>query len=64
MQVKLVIDGQEIVLLPAPRDETEMGYDKFTEPEPFKGMGLGISPVIATVYVKAGWKPSPGKEGG
>lgn len=57
MEVKIVIDGEEVVLEKngTSRNRT---YDKFKEPENYATMGLGESPLIVTAYVKPGWKPS------
>ena len=58
-EVKLVIDGEEIML--ELNGKSRKGtYQKFKEPEPFASMGPGKSPVIVTVYHRPGWKPSQG----
>ena len=57
MEVKIVIDGEEVVL--EKNGTSRKGtYDKFKEPENYATMGLGESPLIVTAYVKPGWKPS------
>ncbi len=53
MEIKLVIDGVEVNLEPNGKSKT---YEKFKEPD-----GLGEEkPLIASVYVKTGWKPKKG----
>lgn len=56
-EVKIVIDGEEVVL--QAKGKAQKGtYLLFGEPEPYASMGLGESPLIASVYVKPNWKPS------
>lgn len=58
--VRLVIDGEEIIL--EPEGKSRKGtYEKYRTPDEFKGEGIGDSPVIVTVYLKPGWLPSQGK---
>jgi hypothetical protein len=61
MSVKLVIDGEGIELVPA-KGEASHGYQQYGEPEPYASQGLGESPLIATVFVRPGWKPPKGKK--
>ena len=59
-EVKVLIDGEEVTL--EQNGKSRRGtYEKFKEPEPFASAGPGESPLIVTVYVKPGWKPSQGK---
>ena len=53
MEVKLVIDGKEVQLVPNGQSKN---YDKFKEPD----SKSGERPLIASVYVKPGWKPKQG----
>jgi hypothetical protein len=59
MEVKIVIDGEEVVLRDNGRSDNGT-YQKFGEPEPYASMGLGGSPLIVSAFVKPGWKPSKG----
>lgn len=59
MEVKIVIDGEEIVLKANGKSETG-SYNKFGEPEPYASMGLGASPLIVSAFIRPGWKPSKG----
>ena len=58
-EVKLVIDGEEVKLVHAGKSQKGT-YEKFKEPEGYAN-GEGSSPIIVTVYLKPGWKPSKGK---
>jgi len=55
--VKVVIDGEEVTLDRNGKSRNGT-YEKYKEPEPYASMGPGESPLIVTVYRKAGWKPS------
>jgi hypothetical protein len=57
MNVKIVIDGEEVELQDKGKSNSG-GYHKYSEPEPYASMGLGRSPLIVTAYVKPGWRPS------
>ena len=58
-EVKLVIDGEEVML--EQNGNSRRGtYEKYKEPEEYSSQGTGEAPLIATVYVKPGWKPSQG----
>ena len=59
-EVKLVIDGEEVILEPAGKSRKGT-YEKYKEPDEYKGEGIGEAPLIVTVYRKPGWKPSQGK---
>jgi len=59
-EVKLVIDGEEVFLDEAGKSRKGT-YEKYKEPDEFKGEGIGDSPLIVTVYLKPGWLPSKGK---
>ena len=48
LEVKLVIDDQEVTLVP---NGESKNFAKFKEPEAVKGE------IIASIYVKLGWKP-------
>jgi hypothetical protein len=61
MDVKIVIDGEEIPL-EFKRPVTNGKYSEFGEPAPYATMGLGRSPLIVTAYIKPDWKPSKGVE--
>ena len=58
-EVKLVIDGEEVVLSPSGPSAAGT-YERYKEPEEYS-QGIGVSPLIVTVYLKPGWKPSQGK---
>lgn len=59
-EVKLVIDGEEVIL--AQNGNSRRGtYEKYREPEEYRAQGIGEAPLIATIYLKPGWKPSQGK---
>lgn len=47
MEVKVVIDGKEIELVPKGQHQ---GYEKFMAPK-------GISGLVATVHVRPDWDP-------
>lgn len=53
MEVKVVIDGHEV---PLEKNGKSQAYWKFKEPS---GDG-DDKPIIASVYVKKGWKPGKG----
>lgn len=55
MEIKLVIDGEEVVLRPIGKSQKGT-YEKYAAPPPYDGP-VG-SPLIVSVYVKPGWKPS------
>ncbi len=58
-EVKLVIDGEEVIL--EQNGGSRRGtYEKYKEPAAYS-QGTGKTPLIATVYVKPGWKPSQGE---
>jgi len=58
-EVKLVIDGEEVIL--TQNGTSRRGtYEKYKEPEEYNSEGTGETPLIVTVYVKPGWKPSQG----
>lgn len=59
MEVKIVIDGEEIVLQDNGKSDNGT-YGKFGEPEPYASMGLGESPLIVSAFIRPGWKPSKG----
>ncbi len=61
MEVKIVIDGEEIILRPLGKSSSDT-YLKFGEPEPYATMGLGKSPLIVAAFVRPGWIPSKGVE--
>jgi len=59
MEVKIVIDGEEVVL--QDNGKSDKGtYGKFGEPEPYASLGLGASPLIVSAFIRPGWKPSKG----
>ena len=59
-EVKLVIDGEEVVL--EKNGNSRRGtYEKWREPAEFRGQGIGEAPLIVTVYRKPGWTPSKEK---
>ena len=60
-EVKLVIDGEEVILEPAGKSRKGT-YEKYKEPDEYKGQGdrRGTSHIV-TVYRKPGWMPSQGK---
>ncbi len=66
MEVKLVIDGEEIQLeykrTVKVSDSTSKkpGYEIWSEPQPFKDLMLGATPLLVTVHKRPGWKPSKG----
>lgn len=59
-EVKLVIDGEDVIL-----DEGEQlkdgSYQVYREPAEFQKLGVGRQPLIVTVHLKPGWKPSDQK---
>ena len=58
-EVKLVIDGEEVIL--TQNGNSRRGtYEKYREPEEYRVAGTGETPLIVTVYLKPGWKPSQG----
>ena len=59
-EIKLVIDGEEVILEPAGKSRKGT-YEKYKEPDECKGQGIGEAPLIVMVYRKPGWKPSQGK---
>jgi hypothetical protein len=59
MEVKIVIDGEEVVLQDNGKSDSGT-YEKFGEPEPYVSIGLGESPLIVSAFIKPGWKPSKG----
>jgi hypothetical protein len=61
MEIKIVIDGEEVVL-EEKRTVQNGSYQEFGEPEPYASQGLGRSPLIVTAYVRPGWKPSQGSK--
>jgi len=59
-EVKLVIDREEVVL--EKNGSSRRGtYEKWREPEEYRGQGIGEAPLIVTVYLKPGWTPSKEK---
>lgn len=58
-EVKLVIDGEEVIL-----DEGGQlrngSYEIYREPAEYQKLGVGKQPLIVTVHKKPGWKPSDG----
>jgi len=56
-EIKIVVDGEEIVLEQNGKSRNGT-YLKFKEPEPYVSMGPGETPLIVTVYLRPGWKPS------
>jgi len=58
--IKLVIDGEEVILEQS-GNSRKGTYEKWREPEEYKGEGIGDAPLIVTVYRKPGWLPSQGK---
>ena len=58
-EVKLVIDGEEVILRLSGNSRRGT-YEKYKEPEEYSSQGTGETPLIATVYLKPGWKPSQG----
>jgi len=56
--LRLLIDGEEVKLAPNGKSG---GYAKFQAPEPYASMPLGEAPLIVSVYIKPGWKPSKDK---
>ena len=61
MEVKIVIDGEEVVLQDNGKSDNGT-YGKFGEPEPYASLGLGASPLIVSAFIRPGWKPSKGLE--
>ena len=59
-EVKVVIDGEEIVLEQNGKSRNGT-YEKYKEPKEYQNRGPGDTPFIATIYRKPGWKPSQGK---
>ena len=58
-EVKLVIDGEEVIL--EQNGTSRRGtYEKYKEPEEYARQATGAAPLIVTVYLKPGWKPSQG----
>jgi len=58
--IKLVIDGEEVIL--EQNGKSRKGtYEKWREPEEYKAKDIGEAPLIVTVYRKPGWLPSQGK---
>jgi len=57
-ELKLLIDGEEVELEPNGRSKS---YEKWRGPQEYEGLGPGDAPLIVTVYMKPGWKPSQGK---
>jgi len=55
--VKVVIDGEEVTLDKNGKSRNGT-YVKYKEPEPYASAGPGETPLIVTVYLKPGWKPS------
>ena len=69
MEVKLVIDGEEIQLeykrtvKVSDGTSNKPGYEIWGEPQPFQDLMLGATPLLVTVYKRPGWKPSEGLVG-
>ena len=69
MQIKLVIDGEEIQLeyqrtiKVSDGTSNKPGYEIWGEPQPFQDLMLGATPLLVTVYKRPGWKPSEGLVG-
>ncbi len=68
MEIKLVIDGEEIKLEyrrtvgVSNGTPNKSGYENWSEPKPYQDLMLGATPLIVSVYKKPGWKPSAGFE--
>ncbi len=54
MDVKVVIDGAEVALVP---DGETKQFERFKEPGGFPAGEDGKSPLLVKVYVRKGWKP-------
>jgi len=69
VEVKLVIDGEEIQLeykrtvKASDGTSNKPGYEIWGEPQPFRDLMLGATPLLVTVYKRPGWKPSKGLVG-
>ncbi len=65
MEVKLVIDGVELILVEqVPAKTQQFGnawkdYLKFHEPEPYHSQVKGQPPIIISAFIMKGWKPGP-----
>ncbi|MBA7611207.1 hypothetical protein ES703_18426 [subsurface metagenome] len=58
-EVKLVIDGEEVILDEGGQSRNGT-YEKYTEPQEYRSLGVGGSPLLVTVHKRPGWKPSDG----
>ena len=69
MEVKLVIEGEEIQLeykrtvKVSDGTSNKPGYEIWGEPKPFQDLMLGATPLLVTVYKRPGWRPSGGLVG-